>query len=363
MKVLVVKLSSLGDVVHTFPAVTDAMRAVPGLTLDWAVEEAFVPLVETHPAVRRAIAVPLRRLRKAPGEALRSGAAAAIRAALRAEPYDVVIDAQGLMKSAAVALFARGRRHGFAQGSAREGLATFAYHTTHVVPETEHMAVRLRKLFAASLGYSLQGLAADAGLAAPAEAQGRADEPPYIVLLHGTTWRTKTWPVKHWRDLALMAAERGYETRIFAQGPEETARAAAIAAQIPTVRIVPPGPITALAPVIARAQAVVTVDSGLGHLAAALAVPTVGLYGPTNPRLTGLFGPKALELKSLRPCAPCERAQCRIAPDLVEGPPCLTDFSARDVWRALNVLRFGHADAMDKTGSSVAHGGTSPPSP
>ncbi|MFG1463040.1 lipopolysaccharide heptosyltransferase I [Xanthobacter sp. DSM 24535] len=358
MKVLVVKLSSLGDVVHTFPAVTDAMRSVPGLVLDWAVEEAFAPLVHMHPAVRRAIPVPLRRLRKAPRAAMGNGEAATIRAALHAEAYDVVIDAQGLMKSAVVGLFARGRRHGFARGSARESLATLAYHTAHAVPEVEHMASRIRKLFAASLGYNLTGLVADAGLKVLAEPRPAQ---PYIVMLHGTTWRTKTWPVKHWRDLALHAAERGLEARIFAQGAQESARAAAIAEDLPSVSIIPPGPIPDLVPVIANAEAVVSVDSGLGHLAAALAVPTVGLYGPTNPRLTGLFGPKALELKSLRPCAPCERAHCRIAPDLVEGPPCLTDFSARDVWRALNVLRFGHADAMDKGTATMAHEGRSSP--
>lgn len=344
-KVLVVKLSSLGDVVHTFPAVTDALRAVPGLTLDWAVEEAFVPVVALHPGVRRIIPVPLRRLKKAPSTAWRSGEAKAVRAALRQERYDLVIDAQGLMKSALISLMAHGRRHGFDRASAREGLASLTYGVGHHLPETEHMAMRLRRLFAAALGYSLDGLPEDAGLG-PA---GRAPAgPPYWVFLHGTTWPTKTWTVRHWRELAVRADRAGRRVLIFAQGAAEEARAAAIAADLPGVELAPPTGLDRIAPLLAGAEAVVSVDTGLGHLAAALGVPTVGLYGPTNPRLTGLFGPKVLELKSMRPCAPCERQRCRIAPETVEGPPCLMDFQARDVWRSVSLLRLGHADAMDK---------------
>ncbi|WP_341991208.1 lipopolysaccharide heptosyltransferase I [Azorhizobium sp. AG788] len=344
-KVLVVKLSSLGDVVHTFPAVTDALRAVPGLTLDWAVEEAFVPLVALHPGVRRVIPVPLRRLKKAPRAAWRSGEAGAVRAALRSEAYDLVIDAQGLMKSAVVALTARGRRHGFDRATAREGMASLAYSARHHLPETEHMAVRIRRLFAAALGYSLDGLPEDAGLVPTGSAP---PGPPYWVFLHGTTWPTKTWTVRHWRELAMRADRAGRRVLVFAQGAAEEARAAAIAADLPGVELAPPLGLDRIAPLLAGAEAVVTVDTGLGHLAAALGVPTVGLYGPTNPHLTGLFGPKVLELKSMRPCAPCERQRCRIAPDTVEGPPCLLDFKARDAWRAVSLIRYGHADAMDK---------------
>ncbi len=343
LKVLVVKLSSLGDVVHTFPAVTDAVRAIPGLTLDWAVEEAFVPLVALHPGVRRAIAVPLRRLKKAPRAAWRSGEAAAVRAALRGETYDVIIDAQGLMKSAVVGLLAQGRRHGFDRATAREGLASLTYHHGHHLPETEHMAVRIRRLFAQALGYDLAALPEDAGLMTGGSSDPAA---PYWVFLHGTTWPTKTWT--HWRELAQRAEGAGRRVMVFAQGAEERARAQAIAADLPHVQLAPDMTLAQIAPLLAAAEAVVTVDTGLGHLAAALGVPTVGLYGPTNPRLTGLFGPKVLELKTLRTCAPCERQRCRIAPETGEGPPCLRDFTARDVWRAVSLLRLGHADAMDK---------------
>lgn len=333
MKLLLVKLSSLGDVVHTFPALTDAAARVPGLTVDWAVEEAFAPVARLHPAVRRTITVPLRRMLRRPLAALSGGEAGRVRAALAAEPYDLVIDAQGLMKSAAVAALARGPRHGFDRGSAREGLASLLYGARHHVPEVEHMAVRLRKLFAAALGYGLDGLPADTGLR---PAPGGA---PYLVFLHGTTWPTKTWTLDGWRALAARAGAAGMQVRLFAHGAEERARAEAIAAGQGNVRLLPPQGLEGLAPEIAGAAGVVTVDTGLGHLAAAYGVATVGLYGPTNPVLTGLFGARVTELKARRNCAPCEKASCRIAPDVREGPPCLADISAAEVWQALEKLR------------------------
>ncbi|WP_234050272.1 MULTISPECIES: lipopolysaccharide heptosyltransferase I [unclassified Xanthobacter] len=336
MRLLVVKLSSLGDVVHTFPALTDAAAAIPNLQVDWAVEEAFAPVAALHPAVRRTICVPLRRLRKRPVAAWRSGEAAAVRRALAAEPYDMVIDAQGLMKSALVAACARGPRHGFDRSSAREPLATLLYAHTHHVPETEHMAVRIRKLFAAALGYGLEGRPADTGLR-PAVAAG----PPHLVFLHGTTWQTKTWPRAGWRALAARAQEAGFAVRLFAHGEAETARAKAIADGLPAVTLLPPQTLATLAPLLQTAAGVVSVDTGLGHLAAAYGVPTLGLYGPTNPRLTGLFGARVRELPAERDCAPCEKSRCRIAPDTREGPPCLADHRADAVWQALRQLQAG----------------------
>lgn len=332
MKLLLVKLSSLGDVVHTFPALTDAAARVSGLTVDWAVEEAFAPVARLHPAVRRTIPVPLRRMLRRPLAAVSSGEAGRVRAMLATEPYDLVIDAQGLMKSAAVAGLARGPRHGFDRQSAREGLAAFLYAGRHHVPEVEHMAARVRKLFAAALGYRLGGLPADTGLR---PARGDA---PYLVFLHGTTWPTKTWTLDGWRALAARAGEAGQEVRLFAHGAEERARAEAVAAGLDNVRLLPPQGLDGLAPQIAGAAGVVTVDTGLGHLAAAYGVPTVGLYGPTNPVLTGLFGPRVAELKARRDCAPCEKARCRIAPRTLEGPPCLADISAAEVWQSLQRL-------------------------
>ncbi|MFG1394397.1 lipopolysaccharide heptosyltransferase I [Xanthobacter agilis] len=348
MRLLVVKLSSLGDVVHTFPALTDAAAALPGLDVDWAVEEAFAPVARLHPAVRRTISVPLRRLKKHPFAAWHSGEAAAVRRALGETRYDLVIDAQGLMKSALVAACANGPRHGFDRTSAREPLATLLYAETHHVPETEHMATRIRKLFAAALGYRLDRRPADTGLSPATSARA-----PYLVFLHGTTWPTKTWTREGWRALASHAAAEGLRVLLFAHGAAETARAQAIAEGLPAVELLPPQSLDTLAPLLQAAAGVVSVDTGLGHLAAAYGVPTLGLYGPTNPRLTGLFGARVRELPSTRACAPCEKARCRIAPDTRDGPPCLADLGAGAVWQALKALQA--APAVDKNRKSMAH--------
>lgn len=335
MRVLLVKLSSLGDVVHSFPALTDAMKAVDGLELDWAVEEALAPIARLHPAVRRVISVPMRRLRKHPFSALAGGEAGAVRRAIGQTRYDVVIDAQGLMKSAFVAMLARGPRHGFDPASARESAAGYTYQRRHSVPEVEHMAERIRKLFAAALGYRLDGLPLDTGLRPLPLPEG---DPPHLVFFHGTTWPTKTWERDAWRALAREAEEAGFRVLLFTQGAQEEARARAISDGLEWVQTLPPQPLDTLVPLIGSAAGVASVDTGLGHLSAAFGVPTVGLYGPTDPRLTGLVGERVREMISQRDCAPCEQARCRIAPETLEGPPCLADMQAKDVWRALRAL-------------------------
>lgn len=335
MRVLLVKLSSLGDVVHTFPALTDALEAVPGLELDWAVEEALAPIARLHPAVRRVIPIPMRRLRRRPLTAFAGGEAGAVRRDLARTRYDVVIDAQGLMKSALVAMLARGPRHGFDQGSAREVAAAFTYQRRHRVPEVEHMVERIRKLFAAALGYSLEGRPLDTGLRPLPLPDG---DPPHLVFFHGTTWPTKTWARDAWRGLAREAEKAGFRVLLFTQGAEEEARARAVSQGLEWVQTLPPQPLDTLIPLIGSAAGVASVDTGLGHLAAAFGVPTVGLYGPTNPKLTGLIGRRVRELVSQRDCAPCEQARCRIAPQTLEGPPCLADMTAKEVWRTLREL-------------------------
>lgn len=335
MRVLLVKLSSLGDVVHSYPAITDAARAIPGLELDWVVDEAFAPLARLHPAIRQIIALPIRRMKKAPRETLPELKQAV--GALRGGGYDLLIDAQGLMKSALVGVFSGVKpRHGFARGSARESMATMFYQVGHDIPETEHMVTRIRKLFAVSLGYPMPTTPADAGLVPDFVNQGiRARIGDGIVLIHGTSWTTKTWTVEGWRGVAERCGAAGLDVKLFAHGAVETERAGQIAAGLDNVRQVPAGGIEGLIPVIANAVGVVTVDTGLGHLAAAFGIPTIGLYGPTNPGLTGLVGPDVEEFVSTRDCAPCEQTHCRIKPDFGEGPPCMADQTPERVWQAL----------------------------
>ncbi|BCP53389.1 heptosyltransferase I [Kaistia sp. 32K] len=347
MRVLLVKLSSLGDVVHTYPAVTDAARAIPGLELDWVVDEAFAPLARLHPAVRNVVALPIRRMKKSPRETYPEMKQAV--SALRGGGYDLLIDAQGLMKSALVGVFSGVKpRHGFGRGSARESLATWFYQVGHDIPETEHMVTRIRKLFAASLGYAMPTTEPDAGLVPDLANTGiRTRSGDGIVLIHGTSWATKTWTVEGWRGVAERCGAAGLGVKLFAHGATETERAAKIAAGLSHVEKVPAGGLDSIIPVIANAAGVVTVDTGLGHLAAAFGIPTIGLYGPTNPGLTGLVGPDVEEFLSTHDCAPCEQTTCRIKPDFGEGPPCLADQSPARVWQALALrLRLPSAQSL-----------------
>jgi len=335
MRVLLIKLSSLGDLVHTYPALTDAARAVPGIEIDWVADEAFAPLARLHPAVRNVIALPIRRMKKKPRETLAEMREAV--GALRGGGYDLLVDAQGLMKSTLVGVFSGVKpRHGFARGSARESMATWFYQVGHEIPETEHMVTRIRKLFAAALGYPMPATPPDAGLVPDLANQGiRTRSSDGVVLIHGTSWPTKTWTVEGWRGVAERCGAAGLQAKLFAHGATETERAGKIAVGLSNVERVPAGGLDSIIPVIANAAGVVTVDTGLGHLAAAFGIPTIGLYGPTNPGLTGLVGPDVEEFVSTRDCAPCEKASCRIRPDFGEGPPCLADQSPDRVWRAL----------------------------
>ncbi|MFH3478776.1 lipopolysaccharide heptosyltransferase I [Xanthobacter variabilis] len=359
MKLLVVKLSSLGDVIHTFPALTDIAKARPDIEIDWVVEEAFVPIARLHPAVRRTIAFPLRRLRKAPLAAWRSGEAGRVIGALQAEHYDVIVDAQGLMKSAIVARLARGaQRHGFDRRSAREPMGSLLLQHRHFLPEVEQISHRIRRLFALALGLPQPEGPADTGLDAARLPAPPAGARPYMILLHGTAWRTKEWPSAHWRELTGLMGAAGYDVALFAQGAEERRRAEAIAADAPHARVVPPAGLADLLPVVAHAAGAVTVDTGLGHIAAAFGVPTVGLYGPTDPDLAQLIGPRVTELRSDRACAPCQSTTCRIAPEARDGMPCLADRRAPEVWAALRRLMPPADTHMDSGGATVAHHST-----
>lgn len=300
MRLLVVKTSSLGDVVHTLPAVTDAARAIPSLRCDWLVERAFAEIPAWHPAVERVIPCDLRGWRRRPLTTAFGGEWARFRAELRAEPYDAVIDAQGLVKSAWLARQARGPLAGPDRHSAREPLAAWFYARPQAVPrhDVAHAVERARRLFAAALGYPLPDLAAvpDAGLDRNRFPRPPLDR-PYAVLLHGTTWPGKRWPLADWIALAAALSAHGL-TPVLAWGnAQEKDDAEAIAAG-GDGQVLPRLGLTALAGWLAHARLVVGVDTGLMHLAAALGTPGVSLYGATLPQLTGAVGANQVWLRA-----------------------------------------------------------------
>lgn len=291
-RILFVKTSSLGDVVHNCPAVTDAARHLPGAAIHWVVEESFADVARLHPAVARVIPVAIRRWRSALARPATWAELAAFRRRLRAERYDCVIDTQGLVKSALVARLARGPRHGFDRAGAREPLATRWYDEVHAVAPSLHAVERNRRLAAAALGYTAEG-ACDYGLAAPGDPP-LALPGPYAVLLTMTSRADKLWAEERWRALGRWLAARGILSVLPWGSVAERERCARIAAAVPGAIVPPRMELAVLARLLARARCTVGVDTGLAHLAAALGVPALGIFCGSDPALTGLrAGPRA----------------------------------------------------------------------
>ena len=321
MHILIVKTSSLGDIIHTLPAVTDAARAIPGLKIDWVVEEAFAEIPGWHPSVERVIPVAIRRWRKHWWRDLFGAEVRRFRQQLKHTQYDLIIDAQGLVKSAFISRQARGPIAGLDRNSIKEPAASWLYNRRHAVPRSEHAVQRVRQLFSRAMGYAFDTNSLDYGIALPG-ADSHApdpDSPPTLMFLHGTTWDSKHWPEPYWRELARLASDAGYNVKLPWGTADEEARAVNVAQGLPGVTVLPRMSLSALAGELSASTGVVAVDTGLGHLAAALNQPTVSIYGATNPFLSGTFGYHQLQLRSDLPCAPCMKKHCHY-----QGQP-LTD--------------------------------------
>jgi len=288
-RALFVKLSSLGDVVHLLPALTDLRLRRPDIALDWAVEEAYAPLVRLHPAVARVIAIGLRRLRARPLSGEAWAALPPQRRALREGRYDWIVDAQGLIKSALVARQALGPVFGLDRRSAREGAAARFYDQAFAVPRNLHAVERNRRLVGAVFGYRPAG-EPDYGLEAPAAAPAWAPRQGYVVALHAASRREKRWPDERWTALAQRLDREGLATVFPGGTAAERQDAQRLARAAPGGVLAPAFDLLEAAALLAHARAVVGVDTGLTHLAVALGTPAVGLYVATRPGLTGLAG-------------------------------------------------------------------------
>nr|MBF0685004.1 lipopolysaccharide heptosyltransferase I [Pseudomonas sp.] len=326
MRVLLIKTSSLGDVVHTLPALTDAQRAIPGIQFDWVVEEGFAEIPAWHPAVAQVIPVAIRRWRKNLLQTLRSGEWSRFKARLRETHYDLVIDAQGLVKSAWLTRYVKAPVAGLDRDSAREPLASRFYDQRYAVPRDQHALERVRQLFAQALGYELPSGVGDYGL--DRNQLATPGEEPYLLFLHGTTWPSKHWPEAYWRELAERMSAFGWAIRLPWGNAEEKARADRIAESIAGASVLPRLNLGGVAKVVAGARACVAVDTGLGHLAAALDVPSISLYGPTLPGRVGAYGRSQVHL-------------CATGPNAGKGDrvkPCFDDLLPERVASELKAL-------------------------
>lgn len=291
MRVLIVKTSSMGDVLHTLPALTDAQQAIPGIQFDWVVEEGFAQIPSWHAAVDRVIPVAIRRWRKAWFSAPIKAERKAFRDAVRLQQYDAIIDAQGLVKSAAlVTRLACGVKHGMDWSTAREPLASLFYNRKHHIAKQQHAVERTRELFAKSLGYAKPQSQGDYAIAQHFVNECNADTGHYAVFLHATTRDDKHWPEANWRELIELLNNTGIRIKLPWGAPHEEERAKRLAEGFPYVDVLPRMSLEEVARILAGAKFVVSVDTGLSHLTAALDRPNITLYGPTDPGLIGGYG-------------------------------------------------------------------------
>ncbi len=286
--VLIVKTSSLGDLVHTLPAITDMTRRFPTLVVDWVAEEAFADIPRLHPKVRRVIVVALRRWRRTPWRRAVWREWSAFRSTLGSVAYDQILDHQGLIKSAVLAYLAQGQRYGFDPGSAREPWAAFCYHQRYAVEPRQHAVVRNRALAALALGYDIPTDPPNYGIRTHVHTVGWEPLERYAVCLHATSRASKTWPKEHWIALGKALANTGWSCLLPWGNDAERQTALDLARGMPLAQVLPKLAVREMAGVLSGAGLVVGVDTGLTHLAAALGCPTVAIYTDTSPDFTGV---------------------------------------------------------------------------
>ncbi|MBF0610493.1 MAG: lipopolysaccharide heptosyltransferase I [Magnetococcales bacterium] len=331
MKILVVKLSAMGDVIHALPAISQAKSQ--GATLHWLVDERFAVIPSWHAGVSRIIPIPLRKWKNAPWSH-RHEMVKFIHD-LRQEEYDRVIDLQGLFKSGLLARLARGERFGPHGDWIREKLATpFYQHTVNVQP-TDHVIVRLQKVMAAALGQ--EGISPDWDFGLQKSALANALTPAllsvveqlgegFFLFLHGAAWSSKLWPLAYWQELLDLLTSRKLTIGLPWGNLQEKERAIQLAEGGKGKAIVLPAlSVAEMATLIARARGVVGLDSGFAHLAAALTTPVVTLFGATNPDYSGIQAGHQLFLRSSLPCAPCMQRRCDRSSQ--PSPPCFAEIT------------------------------------
>ncbi len=294
--ILLVRPSSLGDIVYAMAIVSDLVAHCPQVPVDWVAEEAFVPLVRLDPRIRHVIPLGLRRWRGAPLATSTWREAIAFRQDLRRERYSAIVDLQEQVKGALISLTARGPRHGFDRNSIREPVATWLHDVHHQIERQQHFVDKCRALAAAAIGYRVDS-AARWQFVPPATA---AAMPPgrYAIVFHATSRLDKLWPEDAWRMVLAQLAAAGITTLLPWGSADEEQRSLRLAAGAAAAIVPPRQSLPELAALVRNAEVVVGVDTGLTHLAAAMGAATVAVFTTTDPSLAGVArtGPHATDV-------------------------------------------------------------------
>lgn len=292
-QILLVKTSSMGDVIHNLPVIADIRAHYPTASFDWMVEESFAEIPRLHPQVREIIPVAIRRWRKSLFSSDTWREIRQLKQHLRNTQYDAIIDTQGLLKSAVVAKLAHGETFGMNFHTAREPIASLFYKHTFDIPRNQHAVNRNRALAALSLNYQIPESAPDYGLDSVAQRIKFEDAftlpNRYVVFLHGTSRDSKLWPSAHWITLAEQLAKFDLKILLPWSNPAEESRARTIAANASNAIVLPKLRLTPLAAILANAELNIGVDTGLMHLSTALDKPSIAIYTDTDPVFTGVL--------------------------------------------------------------------------
>ena len=333
-RILLIKLTSLGDLIHALPAITDASRAHPGIEFDWMIDEGFHEVALWHPNVKRLYKTNHRKWRWNDRASIQS--VKKLVRDLREVKYDLVIDGQGNFKTALLSLCSKGPRAGFDKHSVRERVAHLAYQRKYAASKEAHAIERLRRLFASALSYPMPLSSPDCLIQKERLVKPDCDLPSeYLVFVHNATWKTKLWPESHWIELIRKCRASGYQILLPWGNEEERARAHRLA-ENGDAQVLPKLRLSEMGYVLSKAIGCVCMDTGLSHLAAALDVPSVTLYGSTDSGLIGASGSSQAHLQSTLPCAPCQKKFCRYND---KENPCLAQISPDRVYNEL----FRHA--------------------
>ena len=328
----------MGDVVHTMPALTDAARAIPTIQFDWAIDESFADIPTWHSHVEKVFPVALRRWRGGLSSAAGRAEVKECLRELRGQSYDAIVDLQGEFKSALIARLAKGKRYGYDAASAREWGAHTVYSEKIEVARGMHSMVRMRKLLSQAVGYSYDEATVDYGInrnRLPASTLSRDD--PYVVFIHSTSWASKNWPEEYWRELAASVTAAGNSVVLPWGSADERERSMRIAAEQPNRIVMPKLSISGKASIISGASATVGLDTGLSHIAAALSIPSVTLYGATDPNLCGAIGENQIHIKSDFECVGCHENDCSFTKSSFK-PACFESLTPATVWRQLEQI-------------------------
>jgi heptosyltransferase-1 len=351
-RVLLIKLTSMGDLMHALPAITDASREIKGIEFDWVIDEAFQEVASWHKAVQQVIPSAHRRWKKNLTQSIANGQLKAFYRKLNADDYDVVIDAQNNLKSALITGLRRGHSHGLDKSSIREKPAHWAYHYHHKVDKSQHAITRQRQLFAEAIGYEMPQTRADYGIDRSRMQLPDIELPNhYLVFVHNASWTTKLWPESHWHQLIAKAAQAGYNVLLPCGNDEELQRAQRLAKNHDNAIALPKLSLSQVGAILDQAIGAVCCDTGLCHLAGLLGVPSVSFYGPTSAALIGATGFNQQHLiarSDAFECAPCYGRTCDFDGTQQHMGACMQSFSADTAWQQLTSLiatRVGSGDS------------------